>query len=157
MRRLSSKATWFWKKCFPAVWLGGIGLFTVVWIPVALLQLQGIPTASLLIPVAMLGMGYFAFRTFCFPLADEVWLADRELIVRNAGREDHVAISEIRVVEATVRTNPERITLRLLSPCAFGSVIEFMPTTRLRFYSRHPIYYELNEMMAAVPDRIGAV
>jgi hypothetical protein len=108
MRRISSSLTWWHKKAFPAIWFGFLGLFTVAWIPGVILQ--QVPAPTLLIPLGMAAFGYVLMRLLVFPLVDEVWIEDNEIIVRNRGQEERFPITNIMNVEASLFVNPSALS-----------------------------------------------
>jgi len=87
--------------------------------------------------------GYFLMRLLVFPLADEVWLDDEDVIVRKSGKVVRFPVHQIINVESSVLVNPARITLTLRERCELGREISFCPPQRLRIFSRHPIAEEL--------------
>lgn len=141
MRRISSSLTWWYKKVFPAVWFGFLGFWTLAWIPGVV---SGrVPALTLVGPPAMAIFGYALMRWLIFPLVDEVWIENNDLIVRNHGQEDRFPAANILNVESQVFANPERVVLTLREPCRFGGEILFVPPFRLIHVSRHPIAEEL--------------
>jgi hypothetical protein len=143
MRRISSKNTYFNKKVFPIIWFGFIGLWTCIAAPVIIHK--GGPFVILVGPIFMIIFGYFLMRFLVFPLADEVYIFNDEIVVRNKGDEDRFPISEIINVDSSIMVNPPRITLTLRNPSKFGKEIIFSPPVRLFNFSRHPIAEELIE------------
>jgi hypothetical protein len=141
MRRISSTWTWWYKKAFPVIWFGFLGLFTLVWIP-GVVQQQVSP-ATLLIPLGMAAFGYLVMRRLVFSLVDEVWIENDDIVVRNGDQEDRFPITHIINVEAPLFVNPERIVLTLSEPCLFGREIAFSPPYRWWPLSRHPLAEEL--------------
>jgi len=101
----------------------------------------------------MAALGYVMMRWLVFPLADEVWIDGDDIVVRNDGQEACFPITNIIHVENSRFMNPERITLTLKEPCAFGSEIVFSPLSRLLTITRHPIAEELNCRAHGVDER----
>jgi len=66
MRQLSSTSTRWHKKGFPITWFGGLGLFTLAWIPGVITQ--EVPAFTLLLPLGMALFGYVLMRFLIFPL-----------------------------------------------------------------------------------------
>ena len=129
MTRISSKRTWFLKKMFPVLWFG-ILAFTV-----SVGLFAGMPRAHLeffAVPVLMGVIGYVVMRKFVWDLADEVFDCGDALLVRKAGKEERIALSNIINVSMSVGTNPPRLTLRLDKPGRFGSEVVFSPETPMR-------------------------
>jgi hypothetical protein len=141
MRRISSSLTWWHKKAFPVFWFGFLGVWTSAW-TVGVIRGEAEP-AGLLVGAFLAALGYFLMRFLIFPLADEVFIDNDEIVVRNRSREDRFPILNIINVESSQFVNPERVTLMLRHPCIFGSEIAFEPGFRWWRFGRHPIAEEL--------------
>jgi hypothetical protein len=146
MKRISSRSTSFYKRVFPAIWFGFLGLFVLAGF-FAHPATNAAPTALLIVPLVMAVFGYVLFRRLLFDLVDEVWDDTDALIVRNAGAEDRVALGNIINIGYSMLTNPERVTLTLRNPSSLGKEITFLPLMRspwgFRGFSRNPIIGEL--------------
>jgi hypothetical protein len=141
MRKLSSGMTFWHRRVFPVFWFGFLTLWTVC---AALLSRKaGPPLFVFFIPAVMAVFGYFLMRWLVFPLADEVFLDEDEMIVRKNGKEVRFPVRQIMNVDSSMMTNPERITLTLREPTELGREIVFSPTFRFHLFSRHPIAEEL--------------
>jgi hypothetical protein len=128
MKRVSSTATRFYKKGFPALWFGFLGLFLTLAIT------QGAVTNGsmmfLLVPCVMAVFGYFIMKKFVWDLVDEVVDGGDFLVIRNRGRKYQVPLTDIMNVSSTMAVNPPRITLRLDGASAagpLGSEVSFSP------------------------------
>jgi len=77
MRRISSRATFFYKRVSPIIWFGFIALFIV------LPLLVGGRTGHFIVPIVMAVVGPFFMKKLIFDLVDEVWDAGDALVVRN--------------------------------------------------------------------------
>ena len=144
MVKISSSSTYFNKRVFPTIWFGFLALFLggalVVGIgrkPVDELLL------FILIPLIMAVLGYVFFKSILFDLVDEVWDAGNELIVKNRGREERIALADILNVNYNGWMNPPRITLSLRHPTMFGSEISFVPPFRFFHFSMPAIGRDL--------------
>src|SRR5690348_9573681 len=94
MRCISSRATSWYKRIFPIVWFGFIGVFVVVNIFV----ISGGPLSwvpAVLVAAVMSVVGYFAMKGFILDLVDEAWDDGDALIVKNGGDSDRIALSDI--------------------------------------------------------------
>ena len=113
MRRISSKMTFFYKRIFPAVWFGFLTLlFLVTAVPLFFGEAQNDPPPYplLVVPLIMIGFGYFVMKKLVFDLVDEVWEDGDSLVVKNRGQESHIALSDI--------TSPGRMPVKPGSePC----------------------------------------
>ncbi len=132
---------WWHKKAFPTFWFGFIGIWSIFALSSVL---QGdAPFFVLLIACGMAAVGYTFMRILIFPLADEVWIDDENLLVRKGGEEDSFPISTIINVESSKMQNPEHITLTLRQQTKFGTEVVFSPPTRWWPFGRHPVAQEL--------------
>jgi hypothetical protein len=123
MKKISANL-FFIKKIFPVVWFGFLGLFILS----ALLyghRLEHFP--FLIVPCLMAVFGYFLMKKIVWDLMDEVYDCGESLLVKNAGEQEMVPLSNIMHVNAVTLMNPPRITLRLVRPGKFGSDISFSP------------------------------
>jgi hypothetical protein len=125
MKTISSKQTFFVKKVFPAIWLGGVAMFFVT--AVLSGNVRRDAPVMLIIPLAMLVFGFFLFKKIVWDLADEVRDGGDFLIVRRGSVEERVQLSDIMNVGMSQFTNPPRLTLRLRKPGKFGDEIVFSP------------------------------
>jgi hypothetical protein len=133
--------TFWYRRVFPVFWFG----FLVLWTMFAML-LSGRdrpPLVVLFVPAFMALFGYFLMRRLVFPLADEVFLDEDEVIVRKNGKEIRFGVRQIMNVDSSMMTSPECITLTLREPSELGREIAFSPKYRFHLFSRHPIAEEL--------------
>ena len=145
-RRLSSNATFIYKRIFPIFWFGFLATFLVMGISMNsridpnIVSFIFLP--FLIIPLAMMVLGYFVFKAFIFDLADEVTDDGDSVVVRKGRETVRVALQNImNVSHASMR--PERITLMLRHPSSFGDKITFMPPQRNWPFSMHPVAEDL--------------
>lgn len=142
MKRISSRWTFFYKRLFPTVWFGFLGVFSVSTIFAATSR-GNVPVQFWFVPMIIAGFGYFLMKNLVFDLADEVWDAGSELVVKNKGREERVVLGEIVNVSYSVVASPQRVTLTLRRPTPFGKEITFAaPITWIPF-AKSPIIEEL--------------
>lgn len=137
MRQISNSSIWWHKRALPCFWFGFIAVFSCLVIAGAVMGKA--PYLMLIAPCIIAIFGYQLMKHLVFPLADEVWLDDEDMIVRKGGVEDRFPISQIINVESLSMQSPEHIRLTLRSPCELGSDIVFSPTARLWQFNRHPI------------------
>src|SRR5215470_724909 len=94
MRRVSSKATVYYKRVFPTLFFGILFLVTLGPELMAMLAgpraAQPAPLPFLIFPAAMAAFTYFIMKRLVFDLVDEVWDDGNSLIVRNAGKEERI-------------------------------------------------------------------
>lgn len=152
-RRISSSSTWWHKRAFPLIWFAFLGVFIVGMTPLAMMG--KFPAPMLVMPVAMMAFGYYLFRALLWPLADEVWWDGDELVVRNGGDEEWIAIDNVVNIDSTPFVNPEQVRLTLREPCRFGREIVFMPPMRFWPFGRHPLVRELMQRVHRLGDGEG--
>ncbi|MGZ5036261.1 MAG: hypothetical protein ACXWG1_09475 [Usitatibacter sp.] len=129
MTRISSKRTWFLKRVFPVLWFGVLAIVLAVGLVAGLPRTQ---MGFIAMPLLMMAVGAFVMKKFIFDLADEVFDCGDALLVRKAGKEERIALSNIINVGMSVATNPPRLTLRLDKPGRFGNEVVFSPETPMR-------------------------
>jgi len=142
MTRISSKQTFFMKRVFPFVFL------VLLAIPAALGFVVKPPQPQLFImPLVTLPVLYIVMRKLVWDLVDEVYDGGDYLLVRNAGREERIPLSNIMNVSSTLMVNPPRVTLRLVTPGRFGKEITFSPARprTLNPFARNAVADELIE------------
>jgi hypothetical protein len=143
MKRISSRSTFFTKRVFPTVWFGSLAGSLLALTVISAKTTKSVPIIFWIIPVLMAGFGYFVMKHVVFDLVDDVWDMGSELLVKNKGQEAHVALADIVNVSYSVATNPQRVTLTLRQPTAFGTEVTFAaPTTWIPF-AKSPIIEEL--------------
>lgn len=144
---ISSKMTFFYKRVFPILWLGFLGLFVLI----GLASISASPNKQIILPfliapVAMAIIGYLLFKFLLFDLVDEVIDDGDYLTISNGPQSERIALTNILNVNASVLLNPPRITLLLRKPCSFGDKISFMPPIIFGFraaFRMHPLAEEL--------------
>jgi hypothetical protein len=142
MRRISSSWSFFYKRIFPAVWFGFLILF--VGLSVFFGQ-RSLP--FLIVPLGMMGFGYFLMKKLVFDLVDEVWDDGDALVVKNRGRNERIAFVDIKNVNYSPFVNPPRVTLSLRRQTTFGDQITFCAPVRFIPLTASPV-------IAALIDRI---
>ena len=144
MTRISSHSTFFYKRVFPAIWFGFLGVFVCAAGAAAIAQQQ---IAQLLpfigVPLFMAIFGYAIMKWIVFDLVDEVWDCGDSLLVKNKGLEHRFALSDFMNVGYTGFMNPPRITLSLREASDFGTEVAFIPPFRMFPYSMSPIARDL--------------
>jgi hypothetical protein len=114
MRRISSGWTFFYKRIVPVIWVG----FLAVFAGIGLAKGQG--PFAVIVPLAMIGFGYFLMQKLVFDLVDEVRDDGDALVVKNRGQEQRVAFADIKNVNYSPFVSPPRVTLSLRRPTVFG-------------------------------------
>ena len=126
MKKISSNSTYFYKRIFPAIWFGFLGVFIITELT-PLSQEGGLELSFMIMPIIMAGIGYFIIKKLVFDLMDEVYDAGDCLIVKNAGKEEQINFKDIKNISYSVMINPPRATLILRRETVFGNEITFSP------------------------------
>jgi hypothetical protein len=74
---------------------------------------------------------------------DELANVGDALLVRNGGREERIALADIKNVNYSPYMSPPQVTLSLQRPTLFGDTIVFCAPTRLMPMSSSPIIEKL--------------
>jgi len=149
MPRISSKATFYYKRVFPIIWFGLLALFMVVALVGGLASDQTPQVPFIILPAAMMVFGYFIMKKLVFDLVDEVLDAGDALIIRNGAQEERIPFADIVNVSYAALTNPPRVTLSLRKAGVFGSKVSFCAPLRFMPFSTSPIIDELIERIDA--------
>jgi hypothetical protein len=162
MRRLSSSSTFFYKRVFPAIWLGIVG----IGITAGLFGHTGpfrqhvgerppIDPMAVVIPIMMFVVGFVVFRRLLSGLADEVMLEGDTVIVKKGDEQLRIALTEVINVNSLNSVNPRRISLRLRNSTRLGRDIDFVPV------GRRPMLFlgmtKLDPIAEELIDRIDAL
>jgi len=149
VQRVSSKATFYYKRIFPIIFFGILLLVTVAPLLAGSGSGQFPPLQVFIIPAIMAGFGYFVMWKLVFDLVDEVWDDGDALVVRNGTAQDRIALSDIKNVSYSVLTAPPRVTLSLRRPSTFGPTVTFCAPLRFIPFSTSPIIDELIDRIDA--------
>ncbi len=135
--------TFFYKRLIPVVWFG----FLILFIAIPLVSSRGqIPgqLLFLIVPIVMAVLGYFLLKKMIFNLVDEVWEDDGDtLLIKNGGRDERVALRDIKNVSYTTFVHPPRVTLAIRQPTIFGDEIGFIPPVYFVPFSKSPVINDL--------------
>jgi hypothetical protein len=153
MSRISSRATFLYKRVFPIFWFGLLLLFLAFGSIGALRSDRSPSLLFLLVPLLMMAFGYFIMKRLIFDLVDEVVDLGDALMISNGGRQERVALSDIMNVSYSPFVNPPRVTLSLRTPAAFGSRVTFCAPIRLVPFSSSPVIDALIERIDAARRR----
>lgn len=131
-RRISSAATFFHKRVFPAIWFGFVGVWVIDAAYIILIKDHfGAPmlVVSFLLMVAlfMCALGYLIMSRLIFGVMDEAWDGGDAIIVRNRGQTERIPLTDIVHVTYPGQIRPSRATLILKQPCRFGNEVSFFP------------------------------
>jgi hypothetical protein len=143
MLLMSSKMTFFYKRVFPIIWFGFLAVFFLIGLVkgFAADPISNLP--FLIVPVAMAIFGYQIMKRMTFNLVDEVFDLSDALLVRSSGREERIALADIKNVNFFPYMSPPQVTLSLRRPSVFGDTIVFCAPTRIMPLSPSPMIEKL--------------
>ena len=150
MKKISSNSTFFWKRIFPALWLGVIAVSLFASIVSVILEPQNLQSEAILpilIPVFLLSFGILFFYYLLFCLLDEVFYDDDSLLVVNKGKKTRIPFDEIQNIRYD-RSRPPRIEVTLYcEDRELGKTLYFAaPVNKDLFtFKRHPDVEEFFE------------
>jgi hypothetical protein len=149
MPLMSSKMTFFYKRIFPVIWFGFLAVFFLI----ALVKgfaadpISNLP--FLVVPVVMAIVGYQLMKKMAFNLVDEVFDLGDALLVRSGGREERIALADIKNVNYSPYMSPPQVALSLRRPSVFGDTIVFCAPARIMPLSSSPIIEKLVDRIDA--------
>ena len=149
MRRISSKWTFFYKRAFPIIWFGFLVLFVAgtVFSWRHSNQFSIVPFA--IVPIIMVGAGYFMMKKLVFDLVDEVWDDGDALVVMNGNQKERVPLTDVKNVNYSPFINPPRVVLSLRHATMFGEQIAFCAPVRFVPLAASPVIADLIERIDA--------
>src|SRR5689334_1787080 len=121
-KRISSKATFFYKRILPLIWFGGlIAMIITTIIDQTIKGHNQMSDAMLVImPCFMFIVGFIVMNRLVFPLADEVYDCGDTLLVKRGGREDSIRLSDVLNLSYMPLYRPPLIIMLLRWESAFG-------------------------------------
>jgi hypothetical protein len=135
----SSTTTFFYKRVFPILWFGIVAALFFN----GLLKVLGSDPMSnvpfLIVPVLMAIIGYQFMKRLSFNLVDEVVDVGDALLVRSGGREERIALADIKNVNYFPYGSPPQVTLSLRRTSVFGDTIVFCAPARFMPLASSPI------------------
>ena len=145
MKLISSSSTRSRKRVVPTIWFGGTGLGLLVGLGATLLgDSSDMIVPFVCMPAGIMAFGFLLMKKFVFDLVDEVWDCGDFILVKNAGEEEQIPLSDIVNVNFVGTVNPPRITLALRQPHHAGQEIAFIPPPRLLpAITQHPLAQQL--------------
>jgi hypothetical protein len=131
----------FNKALFAILWSGMLGYAAIRYLP----DQFGTLSWMMLAPIGVLGCIGALSMKHLWRIVDAVYDCGDTLIVRRAGREDTISLSNIRNVVWHGNSRLRFITLQLESASRFGAEIMFVPSTPLYLdlHTEHPIAVDL--------------
>ena len=153
-RRMSSRATIYYKIILPVFWIGGFAVATVA-IFASNLQNQNANPAPIWLGGLFLGMtvvGAIALCWVCVPLK-VVWLEDGQLCVSNYLRTEHIPLADIDDIQEWAVINIHPVIVRFGRNTGQPRTIQFIPPQHWLNRGTYPIVEELREAVSAAHDR----
>ena len=139
MTRLSSKWTFFYKRIFPALFVGFLILFSAVPLFTATSSGNYPQLPFFVVPIVMAVIFYVVMKKLIFDLVDEVADLGDALLVKNGEQEDRIALSDIININYTPLMSPPRVTLSLRKAGLFGKQVSFCAPIRFMPFASSPI------------------
>jgi hypothetical protein len=154
LRRPSSRAT-FWYKCvFPALWISGFTAGTVGLFAGGFRDEKSAPPPPgvcwAFLGATVVGTAFLYWT--CIRLK-AVWLEDGWLCLSNYLRTKRVSLSDIEEVREWRWINIHPVTVRFARDTGLGRSIDFMPPLRRLNRRPHPVADELGAMAAAAREQ----
>jgi hypothetical protein len=149
MRRISSRATYCYKRVFPLLDLGILLVFSAIVLVSSLQSGELPPMPLLIIPAAIVAVGYVFTRFLVRDLVDEVLDDGDALIIKNGERQQRVLLSDILAVDHSVLVNPPRVTLTLGRLGPFGTKVTFCAPLRFLPFTTSPVVRDLTARIDA--------
>ncbi len=143
MVRLSSKATLFYKRIFPALFIGFLILFTAIPFFTGAAGGRYLSLQFFIAPIVMIVIFYILMKKLIFDLVDEVVDLGDALLVKNGNQEDRIALSDIININYTPLMSPPRVTLSLRKASLFGKQVSFCAPIRFMPFASSPIIDDL--------------
>jgi len=93
-------------------------------------------TSFFIAPALIMLIGFPNTKKLVFDVADEVWDDDDALIAKKRGKQQRIALSDIRDASYSAFTN--RVTLSVRGPSVLGEQITFAPPARFLPFGASP-------------------
>jgi hypothetical protein len=143
MGRLSSKATFFYKRIFPIIFVGVCIVLIAAGFSGVPMRGGGSSVPLIFVAIVMIVIFFVFAKKFIFDLVDEVVDEGDILLVRNGDRDDRITLADISDVNYQSMMSPRRVTLSLRQPSVFGSQVSFCAPLRLLTFSTSPVIDKL--------------
>jgi hypothetical protein len=104
--------TFYYKRIFSIGWFGFLAVFILVALRNGLRSGPDFEsTVSVILPVLMAIIGYRFMKKQVFNLVDEVFDVGDALLVRSGGREERIALADIKNANYSPYMSPPQVTL----------------------------------------------
>ena len=145
-RLLSSQFTLVMKYLFPAFWILGFGVASMVSLAAYLNADKNAPPPLAFCGVWLIGSAFLIF--YCRRIK-RVESDDTNLYISNFFQELKVPLSNVAAVTENRWINQRPVTIHFRSPTSFGKSVMFIPRSRLfGFFSIHPVVLDLRKLAA---------
>jgi hypothetical protein len=153
MHRISSKATFFYKRVFPVIWFGVLLVIIATGLTGGMRSGGQVWVPFIAPPVLMMVAGYFIMKKLVFSMVDEVLDEGDALLIRNNDQTERVPLSAIINVSYSQFVNPPQVTLTLRRPGLFGNKVTFCAPIRFLAFTTSPVIDDLIERVDAARRR----
>ena len=142
MSLISSSLTFYYKRVFPVIWIGGCILIGGLGIYAGQSKGSGLFPLAIVMPIIFM-FGVYFMKKYVFDLVDEVLDDGDALVVRNSGQEQRIALADITNVSYAAMTSPPRVVLSLRHPTIFGDQVAFCAPVQIMTFSQSPVIIDL--------------
>ena len=151
MKKLSSKTTFFFKRVFPIMWFGFLGIF--LFIPLLAGGKGNVPDIMfIIVPIFMAIFGYIIMKKLVFDLIDEVYDEGNTLLFKNGGKEVRINLSDIKNISYSTAVNPPRVTISVRYETEMGKDLTFSPPASLIPFRKNKDIEELIDRVDTARD-----
>jgi hypothetical protein len=150
MSLISSTLTFYYKRVFPIIWIGGCALIGGLGIYAGLSKGSGL-FPFIVVTLIIFIFGIYFMKKYVFDLVDEVLDDGDALVVKNNGQEQRIPLADIKNLNYTILVSPPRVTLSLRRP-VFGDKVTFSPPVPFIPFATSPIIDELIERIDAARE-----
>jgi len=142
MKKISSDKTFLHKSVYPLFMLVVSGAMLLIFVGTMVREREISFVVLGFIGLAIVYV-YSEYRKRAVDLVDEVWDDGDTLVLKNGGREERVAISNISKLRYGGLGNANFVALTLREPCAFGQTIRFVPLRKMYRLFKNPLIMDL--------------
>jgi len=142
MSLISSTLTFYYKRVFPIIWIGGCALIGGLGLYAALSKGSGLFPFIVVMPI-IFAFGIYFMKKYIFDLVDEVFDDGDALVVKNNGQEQRIALTDITNVSYAAMTSPPRVVLSLRHPTVFGDEVAFCAPVQIMTFSQSTLITDL--------------
>jgi hypothetical protein len=142
MSLISSTLTFYYKRVFPIIWIGGCALIGGLGLYAGLSKGSGLFPFVIVMPIGFF-FGIYFMKKYVFDLVDEVWDDGDALVLKNNGQEQRIALADVTNVSYAAMMNPPRVVLSLRHPTVFGDQVAFCAPVQIITFSQSPVIADL--------------